>query len=119
MPRTWPASLPQELEADGFQDRLPDQVRRSRQRGELPQSRRRARRSEFGPVAGDILIDSAQWQTLRTFFWQTLASGTLSFDFPDPDGGADPIVVAFEQPPRLSTIGGDLHSVSLSFSRLR
>lgn len=116
---TWPATLPQEFEAPGFQDRLPDQVERSRVRGELPQYRRRARRSEFGPVAGEMLMTSDQWQALRTFYWQTLASGALSFDFPDPDGGSEPIVVHFEQPPRLSTIGGDLHSVSLTFNKLR
>ena len=115
----WPTSLPQEFEVSGFQDRLPDQSARSGIRGELPQHRRRARRSEFSPVAGEMLMNSDQWHTLRNFYWQTLASGTLSFDFPDPDGGDDTIIVAFERPPRLSAVGGDLHNVSLTFNKLR
>ena len=115
---TWPESLPQSFETSGYQDRLPDQLARSGP-GELVRYRRRARRSEFGPISGEIILTTEQWQTLRTFYWTTLASGTLSFDFPDPDGGSAPLVVVFEQPPRLTTIGGSLHSVSLEFTKQR
>lgn len=114
---TWPSSLPQEFEERGFQDRLPDQLARSRIEGQLPQSRRRARRSEYGPLAGDMLISAEQWRALRTFFWQTVAGGALSFDFPSVDGSGT-ITVAFENPPRLTPVGGDLYNVRLAFERL-
>ena len=111
----WPASLPQVFEARGFRDALPEQLVRSELDG-LEKTRRHARRAERYRIDGDMLMTTAQWSALEAFM-STIGDGALAFDFPDPDNSAATVPVAFADPPRLTTIGGALHTVRLSLER--
>ena len=114
---TWPATLPQRFERRGFRTDLPDQIVRSTIRGGEVKRRRLARRSESAPLNGQMLVTTAQWNTLLAFYRDDLRTGVLRFDFPDPDDADATIKVAFTEPPSMSAVGGDLHRARLQFER--
>ena len=114
---SWPASLPQEFEQDGFRSALPNRTDRSDVRSGVRGSRQRPRRDVAGPIRGRMILTTTQWETLTDFYENDLSDGALSFDFPDPDDASGTIVVAFAATPALSTIGGATHHVRLSFER--
>lgn len=113
----WPSSLPQEFEGSGFVDQLPRQYLGSRLDPSHPTRRRRNRESTAAPMTGQMLVTSTQWSTLRTFYANEIGQGALAFDFPDPDDPDAKLRVAFDQPPEMTTVGGDLHIVSLNLAR--
>ena len=115
--RTWPATLPQQFERRSYRDSLPEQLRRSGLRGG-ERTFREAVRSQIVQFRGSVLVTTAQWNTLLSFYDITLGAGSLSFDMPDVDDNSEMMVVVFQQPPQLRHIGGSFHSVQLSLRRL-
>ena len=114
----WPSGLPSAFEAQGFRDALPDRVVRSTIEGGVVNARQRNRRGRRAPMSGTMYMTTAQWLTMRTFYHDALGAGALPFNFPDPEDEATDIEAVFTAPPQLSTIGGDLHSVSLNMERI-
>lgn len=62
-----------------------------------PPKRRRRTTSAAAPLSGTMVVTSAQWATLKSFYAADLEE-VGSFNFPDPDGGSD-LVVKFSKPP--------------------
>ena len=116
MPK-WPASLPQEFERTGFRDELPDRLRRSDIPNGEPVLRQTARRGRETPLSGLMTMETGEYEAFDTFYEKDLKSGTLAFDFPDPDDTTTTILVGFAGPPILTTVGGDLHRLRLQLER--
>ena len=114
---TWPSSLPKELEKSGYEDEFPEQLLRS-PIDELDSNTRRMDRLEsLAPLKGHMYITSSQWRTLLNWFKDDLGSGAISFSFPKPGDISNNIKVAFVEPPKLVTVGGDIHTISLNMER--
>jgi len=108
----WPATLPQEPLAQGFNERAPDTVIRSAMEAGPPKVRRRF-------TAGIRLIDCqvrltpAQVETLDSFFDSTIAGGALSFDWKHPRTGAAVTYRLVEPPSYTPVARGTLWQASL------
>ena len=103
----WPASLPQEVEARGFEETLVG----ARARAGSPFLRSGVvteREDSDSVIRCEMLVTTAQWRALQDFISTDVADGALAFDFPAIDGGA-PVQAIFTRAPRLSSIGGSLH----------
>lgn len=109
---TWPASLPQQMVEDGFEQSLPDNLVRS-QPDVGPALVRRKTLANVAPVTGAVLVDGAQLETLVLFFVTTLQSGALRFNWANPRTGAA-CEMRFTAPPKWAKAGGPLWRVSLS-----
>ena len=114
---TWPAAAPQAFDEQGFSDELPGQLLRSALDGGREKTRRLARRSTRAKMSGRITMTVAEWDAVTEFYEQDIGKGALAFDFPDPDDPGATVSVAFTEPPRLVTVGGELHTISLSLER--
>lgn len=112
MPDTWPGTLPQKMLVDGYGDGMGDGRLVSRMDAGPPQVRRRSSAMPR-PLTGRMNMTAAQIATLKTFVTTTLIGGTLSFNFPDPVGGATIEVMFAGGLPQWANLGGDNYSVSL------
>ena len=80
---TWPSSLPQYLDVRGASLGLPE----NRLRSDVdigPAKLRPIVSLNVRPISGTMRMTTAQWRRLSAFVRNTLRSGTLPFDFPDP-----------------------------------
>jgi len=95
----WPASLPQQVFRDGFQEQIVPAVA-IRSKMDSGATKRR-RRFTTGPRMMNVTVnmDDTQLATFQTFYNTTLDGGTAPFTFPDPRL-TSPITVAFAQEPR-------------------
>lgn len=105
---TWPSTLPQALQFDGYQDKEPDLVVRE-QMDQGPPIVRQICTANVRPFEGEMVISLAQKVTLRAFY---LANCALPFDFPDPDTGAV-ISVMFADKPSYSSFAPGYQKVAL------
>ncbi|CAL77420.1 conserved hypothetical protein [Bradyrhizobium sp. ORS 278] len=107
MADTWPAGLPQRLQLQGASLGIGDGlVEATPDRG--PPITRLGSTAVARPLAGAVILTSAQVDTFEAFFVTTLARGSLPFWFPDPRTGTL-ILVKFVkgQLPVLVPLGGD------------
>ena len=79
----WPATLPQQLLIAGYEESPPDLALRTAMSVGPAKLRRRAT-AGVRPIAGEMVMTSAQVATLETFYVTTLVSGTLSFTHSHP-----------------------------------
>lgn len=93
----WPETLPQLLSASDFTHTLADNVLATEMDVGPPKRRLRSLANE-APLAGSMIMTSAQWADLETFYIDTV-SGVLPFNFPDPDDDEETIEVIFAAPP--------------------
>lgn len=79
----WPPTLPTHQEIEGYEETPPELALRSPMDAG-PQKLRR--RYSTGPTAwrGTLLLSQAQVETLLAFWRDTLAGGSLSFDWQHP-----------------------------------
>ena len=114
----WPASLP-DSPLKGYRVRWPDQVLRSQM--DSGRSKRR-RRSRYEPRVFEMAVDlkthpdpaQDQLAIWRAFFEETLAYGTLAFDWTDPDDGAVlRFMIRTDREPR-TTRRGSVHLLQLT-----
>lgn len=112
----WPASLPSSLLANGYSRQKGDQTIRTQMDAGPAKVRRRFSAAPT-EVSGSMIVTMAQIGTLQDFFDQTLAGGSLPFDWADPVDGA---VVSwrFTAPPSSAALGASLFRVSLSLEIL-
>ena len=104
---TWPATLPQEVEAGGFDETLVGA--RSGSGSPFVRSGVVTEREDSDTVIRcAILVTTAQWRTLQDFISTDIANGALAFDFPAIDGSSA-VRAIFTGAPTLSSVGGSFH----------
>jgi len=100
----WPASLPQQFEAEGYSENFADNQLRTRM-DSGPEKVRRKYTAEARQITGQMFMTLAQVATLDTFYTITLVAGTLPFDWVHPRTAA---ATAFRYvgPPTVNAVGG-------------
>lgn len=98
----WPATLPQKMLVDGYSGALSSNVLRTDMEAG-PKKMRRLTTANVEPVKGMVKLTQAQWITLRTFFYTTLAE-VLPFTWVHPTTGAA-VNYRFVSPPAESDPG--------------
>ena len=111
---TWPGSLPQSPNVDGFSDIPQSTVIRSAMGGLTKQRTRFT--AAVHSVSESYVITSAQADTFVAFFRDDLDNGGLEFDKPDfLYGGTS--VYQFAEPYDLKPLGGDMWRLSISLEK--
>ena len=111
---TWPASLPQLPDTNGFSDIPQSTVIRSGMDG-LTKHRTRFT-AAVHIVSESYVITRAQADTIGAFFRDDLDNGGIEFDKPDfLYGGTS--VYQFTEPYDLTPIGGEMWSLSISLEK--
>jgi hypothetical protein len=109
---TWPVSLQQALNDSGF-SYIPGETAIST---EMDVGARKVRnRYTFGidKIEGNIDLHKSLYTTLITFYKTTSAGGTLPFEFKHPVTLAT-IIVRFLSAPKITRLGGEYFSASIS-----
>lgn len=107
----WPATLPQYVEKEGYEETTPDtRIRTPMDMG--PQKVRRRYTAQVRKLSLEMVMSKAQAAAFDTFFVTTTASGSLPFEFPDPRGTGDIEVRFGEGAPNYSAFTGDRVIVS-------
>lgn len=119
---TWPATLPQALNVDGYSEAQQSGVVRTAMDAG-PEFVRRRFSAVSTMVSGTLLLNDTEWSALLTFFNSTLAGGSLEFDW-HPRGAhqnspATVYSMRFVAPPtRRPAAAHDLWMVDLQFEIL-
>ena len=98
---TWPTSLPQRPLRNGFGGSI-ESGRVSSQPEHGPQQYRRRFTATEDPLNATYRMTFDQWQTVKNFYKNTTANGSLPFDWPEPMTGST-ISVTFAEPPSFTT----------------
>lgn len=113
---TWPSSLPQNLNTDGFSLTQQDQtVRTGMDAG--PDFVRRRFTAATAQLSGSIVVDETQYGTFWSFFNNTLSGGSAQFDWTHPVDGS-PATMRFSAVPSVSAAGGGLYRVDMQLEIL-
>ncbi len=113
---TWPASLPQKFSRNGYAEkRNVGTVRSKMDTG--PDKVRRRFTAVPTTLAGSMKMTTAQTQTLDTFYQQTLAEGSLVFDWVHPRTGAA-VSMRMLEPPDVRDAGPDRWAVNMKMEIL-
>lgn len=80
---TWPASLPQRVDQNGYREGAADNVIRT-DMAYGPQKRRRRGTAAPKPITIEVILDPDQWGTFLSFYEDTLNDGALSFEWVHP-----------------------------------
>jgi hypothetical protein len=79
---TWPSSLPQAFVMDSYQEQLADNSIRD-QFDVGPAGVRRRSTAAVYQISGPMRMTTTQWETLKTFYNDTILHGSMPFDFPE------------------------------------
>ena len=110
---TWPSTLPQQLEQEGFNDVFPEGAIRTEMASGNPYQRTRYT-AAIEPFSGMLYLDAAQYQTLKDFWITTLGLGALSFDWVHPiTGAAATVQFIATKPPKITGTKGTLFAVQV------
>lgn len=110
---TWPPSLPQSPESDGYAESPPNVMLASKMDAG-PEKRRRRFTAGVRPLHCRMLIRRADVETLDEFYLTTLAGGTLTFDWTHPRTGAA-ATCAFTGQPKYTARGYDAWYVDFDY----
>lgn len=108
---TWPATLPQYLEAQGFENRFPNGVVRQPMDSGPGKARRRFTAAPEH-ISGSIVLDRQQYAAFKAFWKDTLAMGALKFDWVHPITG-EACEMSFMAEPSVSAISGTTFRATL------
>ena len=109
---SWPNTLPQNLEVQGFEETVPNTVIASQVECGAPKRRQRYT-AAIRPIKGSVFLTStAQRQTLDDFYVNTLSGGSLTFSWQHPITLAA-VTMAFSSPPKYAALGGSLFRATL------
>ena len=114
---TWPSSLPQKPEQQGFLESPPD-LTLATDMDVGPAKLRRRFTAGVRVFDFNVLLDNTQVDTLDSFYLTDVAGGALSFDLPDPRASSGTISVRFIGPPQYSNVGGPLYRATMKFEKL-
>lgn len=109
----WPATLPQALLRSGFGHALAADAIEFEPEIGPPMTRRRSTAAPE-PISGAVQVDQAQFEVFRSFWRDTLRSGTLPFTWRHPISGEVVTMQFTGGPPQTSPVSGGLFRVSLS-----
>lgn len=111
---TWPESLPQELHQQGFAYQGPQgSIRTEMEFGKSFQRRRFTAAVE--PFSGQIYLDKEQYETLLNFWKNTIAMGSLEFNWKHPITEEDATVRFVSSSPfTVSVASGEVFIVELN-----
>ncbi len=110
---SWPLTLPQRLSTSDFSDSLPDNVIVTTMDAGPPK-RRRKTTANIRTMTGSMVMTTAEWNALVTFFQDTIKE-TLPFELPTPDEDGGTLSVVFGAPPQRQYFGPGRWRVSLKF----
>lgn len=80
----WPASIPQFVEIDGYDETLPFPVRRTQMQSGPAKQRREFTAGETALTLTTDIMTAAQAATFETFYVDTLKHGSLEWDWVHP-----------------------------------
>ncbi|EAQ34486.1 hypothetical protein NB311A_12112 [Nitrobacter sp. Nb-311A] len=111
----WPETLPRYLLLDSFREGLADSVLEYAPDVGPPISRRRTT-AATRPMSGQMVMTGAQFETLRTFFDETLLGGSLPFEFPSQTAADETLLVKFPKgsAPTRFRLSNSLYRVDLT-----
>lgn len=112
----WPAGLQQKLSTDSFTYAFGDSLVRT-DMGVGPAKVRSRFTDAVDLCSATILLDYADFSTLRNFYKTNLNNGALPFTFTDPMLGTTS-TFRFISPPSLAPLGGRTFKVTLNWERL-
>lgn len=112
---TWPVTLPQKFQHEGYQESLPKSFLRS-DMGDPAQVRDRGKAMPK-PFQGVMIVSDSQIADLEDFWATDLDGGALVFDFPDPDGSGT-VKARFVSEPVYSALGASIYKVALSLEEM-
>jgi hypothetical protein len=113
----WPATLPQNMLAQGYKGALPNN--QLRQPMDVGPAKVRCRGTvAVTPVSGRILVTPTELATLITFYETTLLDGTLRFSWVQPEDGTTAVEMRFTESPTWSWVDG-YFEVALSLEILK
>ena len=92
---TWPVSLPQSFLQRTYKKSHGSNVIQTKMSVGPPKSRRRAT-TAVTYHSGSMSMTSSQLDAFETFFWSTIAGGSIDFDFPKPTNLATDIEVYWD-----------------------
>jgi len=98
----WNLTLPQNYEQKSYSEGASTNFIESKVDAG-PIKRRRRTTAEYIPISVTMFLTNAQVNTFKTFYKDTIKSGTLSFNFPDING--DPYEVYLNQKTLKATSG--------------
>lgn len=113
MAQTWPATLPDIVTYDEYSESPPDNALRTSMDVGPPKSRRRTT-ANVRPLSVMMILTTAQVETLDVFYDDTLASGTLTFNFDHPRTETTE-EMQFAEPPIYGEPDGDYFKVTMKW----
>ena len=116
MAATWPASLQQVLNEQGFTYEIGDTAIRSEMETGMPKVRRRFTKP-INKLSCSILLNISQYSTFSVFFNTTLNGGVNTFNFNNPLS-ASTSEFRFITPPQISPLGGQVFQVSMQWEEI-
>jgi hypothetical protein len=114
---TWPATLPQILLIEGYEEKLPDVNLRSAMEVGPAKVRRRVT-AAVRPVTGQLIMTLAQIETFKGFYNDDLLGGSLRFGWFDPYDETTMVEMRFTEVPALSPVDPGLYKVSMKLEIL-
>jgi hypothetical protein len=114
MTDAWPTTLPQALLLNGASKGIGDGLLEYQPETGPSMTRRRSS-AVMRPLVGAVILTDAQIATFEAFFYTTILTGSLPFNFPDPISGATLLVKFTKQNlPAYSPLGGNNYQLSLN-----
>jgi len=98
----WPATLPQTVDRDGYDETFVDTTIRTQMDAGEPKTRRRFT-AGIQPIVIRLRLTDTQVTTLETFFKTDTASGSLPFNWTHPRKGTA-VVMKFKGPPKIRAL---------------
>lgn len=114
---TWPATLPQTLLVEGYEEKLPDVNLRSAMEVGPAKVRRRVT-AAVRPVTGQLIMTLAQIDIFKGFYNDDLLGGSLRFEWVDPYYEIAMVEMRFTEVPAFSPTDPGLYKVSMKLEIL-
>lgn len=111
---TWPASLPQFVNVDSYQESFVDNVIRSQM--SIGSKTRLRDTKEIRQFKISITCDGDQRDAFRTFYRDTLAHGSLPFDWVEFADQTTVIEYIFTGSPDIKAVGPDIFVINMGLA---
>lgn len=113
---SWPASLPQYVQENGYSEGEPDNLIESQMEAGPPKTRRRYT-MQHPLFTMQVCTDVTGRSTFDTFFSTTLKHGSLPFDWVHPITRAT-VTFMFRKPTPKWSVKGAMHTVAFAVERI-
>lgn len=113
----WPATLPQVLLVNGYQEGARDNALRSAMDSGPAKVRRRAT-AAARPVQGKLVMTAAELEIFKDFYADDLLDGSLRFSWMEPADGVTAVEMRFKEAPSWSAADPGIYEVNVSLEIL-